>query len=108
MSSRRAHWLFSSGHAWQAAISSRARGVGCPYCGGKLPTATNNLAVHNPALAAQWHPTGNGDLTPADVTPHTARKIAWRCPCGCEWTAQINNRHRASGFPRCHRGPSPA
>jgi hypothetical protein len=89
MSSRRAHWMCSSGHAWQAAISNRARGVGCPCCGGKLPTATNNLAVHNPALAAQWHPTRNGDLTPADVTPHTARKIAWRCPCGCEWTAQI-------------------
>jgi hypothetical protein len=74
---------------------------------GKLPTATNNLAVHNSALAAQSRPTRTGDLTPADVTSHTGRKVACLCPCGYEWLAQVNNRHRAAGCPHCHRNPEP-
>ena len=108
MSSRRVHWLCSEGHAWQAVISNRGVGVGCPYCAGKLPTAANNLAVQNPALAGQWHPTRNGSLTPADVTPFAGRRIAWLCACGYQWTAALNNRQRASGCPGCQRSPRAA
>jgi len=104
-SSRQVHWFCGRGHAWRAAISNRSRGVGCPYCAGKLPTATNNLAVQNPELAAQWHPTRNDNLTPVDVTPVAGRRVAWLCGCGYEWVAQLNNRQRAAGCPCCHQDP---
>jgi len=104
-SSRQVHWFCGRGHAWRAAISNRSRGVGCPYCAGKLPTATNNLAVQNPELAAQWHPTRNDNLTPVDVTPVAGRRVAWLCGCGYQWVAQLNNRQRAAGCPCCHQDP---
>lgn len=31
-------------------------------------THERNLEVNNPALAREWHPTKNGNLTPRDVT----------------------------------------
>jgi hypothetical protein len=67
-STRKPWWLCPEGHSWQALIHNRIRGSGCPYCAGKRATPTNNLAAKSPALAAQWHPTGNGTLTAADVT----------------------------------------
>jgi len=33
-----------------------------------------NLAVKFPEVAAQWHPTKNGDLTPENVTPGSPKK----------------------------------
>ena len=101
-SRRKPWWLCPQGHSWQAVICNRARGAGCPYCAGKLPTATNNLAVHNPALAAQWHPTRNGDVTPADITPFAGRKTWWLCTAGHEWVSKVADRNRAGhGCPYC-------
>src|SRR4051812_15178109 len=58
----------SSDHEWPTVIANRAvLEHGCPYCSGKRPSATNNLAVKRPDLAVQWHPTRNGDLTPEKV-----------------------------------------
>lgn len=55
-SKRKPWWLCPQGHSWQAVICNRVRGAGCPYCAGKLPTATNNLGVHNPALGSAVAP----------------------------------------------------
>jgi hypothetical protein len=38
-------------------------------------TKEYNLAVINPTLAKEWHPTKNGELTPFDVTPYIAKRI---------------------------------
>src|SRR5690606_37562427 len=59
-----------SRHEWEAAVGSRAKegGNGCPICANHIVVkGINDLATCNPELAAQWHPTKNGDLTPADV-----------------------------------------
>ena len=37
------------------------------------------MAATHPALAEQWHPTKNGDLTPFDVRALTRTKIWWQC-----------------------------
>ena len=66
---------------WQAIISSRNAGVGCPYLSGKAVwSGFNDLATTNPELAAQWHPTKNGDLKPTYVTRGSHRKIWWILP----------------------------
>ena len=57
-------------------------------------------------LAAQWHPTRNGSLTPADVTTGSTRRIWWKHPCGScghphEWLARIYHRVRGTGCPTC-------
>ncbi|MGD8944863.1 MAG: zinc-ribbon domain-containing protein [Desulfobacterales bacterium] len=70
-----------------------------------MPKATDryNLAVVNPGLAKEWHPSRNGDLNPRNVTPGSGRKIWWICSSGHEWQATVYSRNRGSKCPVCHR-----
>ncbi len=97
------------GHEWQAVISSRSHGYGCPRCGVEkcsqsrsIPKSGKSLADIHPELVAEWHPIKNECLTPWDVKPGTHRKVWWLCPiCGHEWQAQICNRAYSRGCPEC-------
>jgi hypothetical protein len=83
-------------HCWQAAPATRMAGSGCPFCAGKRASSTNRLSTAAPLVAAQWHPTKNGTLTPDDVTRGSDRRVWWRCPKGPdhEWEATIGTRTR--------------
>jgi hypothetical protein len=94
-------WLCKHGHEWEATIANRAKGRGCPYCAGRI---TGSLQTHNPRLAAEWHPTKNGTLTPHDVKPGSSKKVWWLCSKGHGWIATVNSRNRGSGCPHCRRG----
>ena len=62
----------------------------------------NDLATLRPELAAQWHPTRNGSLTPGDLTAGTRRKVWWRCDKGHEWQASVLSRTSlGNGCPVC-------
>jgi len=54
--------------------------------------ATNNLAVTHPAIAVAWHPTRDGELTAAQVTPKSDRRVWWQCEHGHEWQTSVANR----------------
>ena len=99
-------WRCEQGHVYQAAIYSRAKegGTGCPYCAGRRVLAGfNDLATLLPELAAQWHPTLNGPLTPAQVTRGSKRQVWWRCGEGHVWKAAVysRTRKRGAGCPVC-------
>lgn len=82
-------------HRWIAVVSSRpAEGAGCPFCAGKRSTDRNRLDRNRPALAEQWHPTKNGDLTPADVTTGSNKRVWWMCPQDSThvWCVQVRAR----------------
>ena len=98
-SDKKAWWICERGHEWNALISNRARGRGCPYCSGRAVGEDNCLQTVNPKVAAEWHPGKNGDLTPRDVTPGSNKTVWWKCKNGHEWAAIINSRSR--GFGRC-------
>ncbi|MGZ4532975.1 MAG: Helicase associated domain protein, partial [Mycobacteriaceae bacterium] len=97
-------------HEWQAAPlhlgkASLAKGnTGCPFCRGLRASATNNLN-NFPHLVAEWHPTANGDLTPADVVAGTGEKLWWRCVenPNHEWRATGANRTRGRNCPMCKK-----
>ena len=93
-SNRRVWWLCEKGHAYQAAVGTRTiNGIGCPYCAGKkVLEGFNDLATKEPAVAAQWHPTLNGTLTPKKVTAGSHRKVWWQCPTGHIWKSVIYSR----------------
>ena len=58
----------------------------------------NSLAVKNPELANQWHPTKNGLLTPEMFLPNSTERVYWWCnKCGQEWKDSINHRNTKSG-----------
>jgi hypothetical protein len=94
-------WRCNKGHEWKVAVSDRSTGTKCPYCCNKKVNTENCLATINPTLAKEWHPTKNGDLTPAGVTPYTNKKIWWQCKKGHEWQCGGNNRSAGHGCPFC-------
>ncbi len=71
----------------------------------RKPGRGQSLNERCPAVAADWHPELNGELTPADVKPGSNLKVWWRCSaCVHEWQAVINNRTtRASRCPECSK-----
>lgn len=68
-----------------------------------LQSTKKSLAETNPELAAQWHPTKNGGLTPNDFSRGSKKKVWWQCRMGHEWQAQIDNRSRGTGCPDCRK-----
>ncbi len=94
---------------WKAIIKNRVKGCGCPFLSGKAVwPGFNDLQTRAPLLAAQWHPTKNGDLTPDQVAMHSNRKVWWRFSYDdpvtgrhfdFEWEAIINDRVKENDCP---------
>ena len=63
----------------------------------------DTLKSKHPEIAAEWHPTKNGDLRPSEVTRASNKKVWWLCAeCSYEWEATIANRSRLGrGGPAC-------
>jgi len=96
-------WTCDKGHDWQARISHRMI-AGCPYCSGRYSIkGITDLVTLNPALAKEWHPTRNGNLSPDSVTAVSGKKVFWKCSvCEHEWQARISSRNTAqAGCPKC-------
>ncbi len=102
-SRRKVWWICPKGHEYQAMISSRAQGTGCPVCAGKkIIPGENDLASQYPAIAKEWHPTKNGTLTPDHIAPASNRKVWWICDKGHEYQAVVSTRtQRNGGCPYC-------
>jgi hypothetical protein len=100
-SSKKAWWICKYGHEWQAQISNRNHGIGCPFCSGRKVTKESNLKVVNPGLARQWHPYKNGELTPDKVKPNSGKKVWWRCKRGHDWQATVSARQKGVGCRIC-------
>jgi hypothetical protein len=101
-SNKKVWWVCAKGHEWQAIVSNREIGNGCPYCAGKKVNKENCLKTKNPSLARQWHPFKNGDLTPEDVTSVSGKKVWWLCEKGHEWIVKISDRTKYNtGCPYC-------
>ncbi|WP_104088703.1 MULTISPECIES: zinc-ribbon domain-containing protein [unclassified Cryobacterium] len=101
-SNKKVWWLGTCGHEWDAAPSSRNIGSGCPVCAGHvIIVGFNDLATLEPLVAAEWHPTKNGDLRPAMVARRSGKKVWWLDSHGHEWLTAISGRTNGSGCPFC-------
>lgn len=95
-------WRCVQGHEWQAQVIKRTKGQGCPFCSNhRILTGYNDLQTTEPALAKQWHPSKNGDITPQTVTRGNTKKVWWICAKGHEWEASIASRSSGVGCPYC-------
>jgi len=95
-------WTCSKGHEWQATISNRNNGNGCPYCSGRYAVkGESDLQTANPTLTEEWNYEKNNGLIPAEVTPNSNKKVWWKCSQGHEWQATIASRNTGSGCPYC-------
>jgi hypothetical protein len=91
-------WKCKQGHKWEAIVGNRTkRNDSCPYCSGKKGVkGKTDLASLFPELAKQavgWDP--------ADVTPGSGKKLAWKCPNKHLWSAVVRSRTQGFGCPYC-------
>ena len=88
------NWKCTKGHVWEARVSDRGRGNGCPICSGrKILIGFNDLKTTHPKIAKEadgWDPR----TTTAGSGVH--RK--WKCKKGHLWvTKTLNRTHTRSG-----------
>lgn len=91
-------WRCGLGHKWNAAVHSRASGIGCPICSNKkVQAGYNDLATTHPALAKDadgWDPT--------KISFGYGKKVKWICEFKHSWNASPNSRSNIeSGCPVC-------
>ena len=76
---------------------------GCPHCRGQR-TTVERLALRdinreafgmNAEIAAQWHPTKNGNIDLGRLSPNSRKRAWWLDPsCGHEWQASPAEREK--------------
>src|SRR5262249_8833387 len=102
-SNKKVWWQCQVGHEWEATVSNRTLGRGCPYCSNKKVDKSNALTTTHPELVAEWHPTRNGELRPDQFTAGSGRRVWWKCPVADdhEWQTAIHQRGQGYGCPFC-------
>lgn len=62
-----------------------------------------SLADRHPKIAAFWHSTKNGALSPKDVSAYSTMHAWWKCPdCNYEWQAYVSTKAKKNtGCPQC-------
>ena len=90
-------------HKWQAPVSHRSQGIGCPHESGTAVCPCNDLAHNHQKVAAEWDWDANGDRTPETVAASSNTKAAWRCAlCGHRWMSIVASRTaQGNGCPKC-------
>jgi rubrerythrin len=96
---------------WCAAPHERSSGGGWPRCAQQKRNASNrrvarerSLVVKRPDLAAELHPSLNGELDAGALGAGSGQSVFWLCrECGHAWRAAVCDRARGRGCPRCAR-----
>ena len=100
-SSKKVWWKCKYSHEWQAKISSRNSGYGCPYCAGqRVIPGENDIVTANPKAAKEWNYEKNKGVVPENVCYSSNKKFWWICSKGHSWKAVVGSRMR-SGCPIC-------
>lgn len=95
-------WLGTCGHEWEATVNSRHGGKGCCFCSNKkILLGFNDLVTTHPDLAAEWHPTKNGNVKPDQVSAGSGFKVWWLGICGHEWNTSLVKRKSGTKCPFC-------
>ncbi len=104
-SKKKVWWICKNGHEWEAIVSDRIKGRGCPVCSYLQRTSSQkkaiNLATTHPELVKEWNYSKNGDLLPEQFTHGSDKKVWWICNKGHEWEAYIGGRANGGGCPYC-------
>ena len=105
-SNKKVWWKCSKGHEWEASISKRNSGTGCPYCSNrKVLRGFNDLATKYPMLLKEWNYSRNKDINPEETIYGSYKRVWWKCSkCGHEWQTLIATRTiQGCNCPICSR-----
>ncbi len=100
-SSKKVWWKCKQGHEWEAVISKRTLGRGCPYCSNRrILKGYNDLQTKFPLVAERWDSKRNG-IEANQVFPFSNKKVWWKCNCGCKWESTVSYMSRKNIYPKC-------
>ena len=93
-SSKKRWWKCpKDGYEWKETVARRVSGMRCPVCSNRvIVSGVNDLETLSPEIAAEWHPTMNGNITPSEVGNGAAMSVWWQCEHGHEWQSKIHVR----------------
>lgn len=90
------------GHIWQAKISARWHGTGCPACAGKVVTNLNSLVFQCPGVALEFDTQANHPRVASEFAMFSNESVFWKCSAvGHCWEATVHSRNRGSNCPEC-------
>ncbi|MFK0401997.1 zinc-ribbon domain-containing protein [Microbacterium sp. NPDC090225] len=98
-SGKRTYWLCERGHVSHRVVRSVVGRPTCEECVDRVDDPAESMSVTHPHLAAEFHPTRNGSITPEKILAGTRLKLWWRCARGHEWPA--TGKKRVTGAGRC-------
>jgi 5-methylcytosine-specific restriction endonuclease McrA len=100
----------SPSHVWQNTVSNRTfKEQGCPFCSGRQADEATSLESRYPLIAAEWHPTRNGEKTADSIRPFHETPVWWQClkDPSHEWESLTKSRvYYGLGCPHCADWPS--
>lgn len=109
---KKAWWICKTcGFSWEASISTRVNGYGCPECGRKKNTvsrlktmaAQNPLFEQYPDLLKEWDFEKNAHIDICLLSASSNRNVWWKCKNGHSFRQRIGTRTRhKAGCPYCH------
>jgi Probable Zinc-ribbon domain len=97
--SEKLNWCCPSNHVYEATITNRVRGRGCPFCAGvKILEGFNDLLTTNPGLSKEadgWNP--------RLFSKGSDARLSWKCAHGHKWEAIVSSRagKKSRGCPYC-------
>ncbi|MDG0059150.1 zinc-ribbon domain-containing protein [Priestia sp. P5] len=109
-SGRKVWWIDKHGHEWEASISNRSKGNGCPICGRikardtryeKLLKDRGSFGDKHSELLAEWDYERNIGVNPYEIAGKSSRKVWWKCEKGHKWETAIYKRANGEGCPYC-------
>ena len=97
-------WKCENGHSYDMAIGERTgkKLVGCPYCSGRRVAKGESFADVYPKIAEEWNISKNTN-GPDKYSPHSKKRVWWKCEHGHEWDMSIGARtgNEKQGCPYC-------
>lgn len=100
-------WKCSKNHTWEASVSNRVHGTGCPQCNTGNNVVRNKISLEEwckdnlSSICDEWDYEKNGEITPQKITYGSHKKVWWKCAQGHEWEAVIKSRTHNHGCPYC-------
>lgn len=79
-------------HQWEAIVSDRTSGSGCPACWGRTVSDNNRLSLFFPELNNEWNHLKNRNMTPNDFTYSSHKRVWWICKYNHEWKTPVYSR----------------
>ncbi len=92
-SAKKVWWRCPEGHEYFLSVNQRVTRVSvCPYCSSYRIGQGNSLADKFPKIAAELHPTLNGDLVAEKLAPVSHKRVWFICSKGHEYQTPVSSR----------------